>query len=96
MKGGGSIQAMVTSMKNNAGKRKPVDTAMAGIISGSLYKDSTTQNNHTPEQIEATKAAFKQKAAAENRRRWNWLIATILITPVICYALFRFIGYLIN
>jgi|GEM_PF-6980176 len=96
MSSGGSIQAMITTMKNNARRRKTSDKSMAGMQAGSLYASAKNQPKHTQEQINETKAAFKIKAAQENRQRKLILISVIIAAPIVCYELFEFLGYLIH
>ncbi|BAO54032.1 hypothetical protein [Nonlabens marinus] len=97
MSSAGSIQAMITAMKNNARRRKTSDKSLAGIHAGELYNSDKSQTpNHTPEQIAAAKAAFKIKAIKENRKRRLVLIVTIIAAPLIGYVLFELMTYIIN
>lgn len=96
MSGGGSIQAMVTAMKNNARRRKTGDKSMMGVESGSLYSEGVQQKDHSPEAIKAFKNAYKLKADKEARRRLIVLIAVIIFTPMLCYGIFQLIWFLVH
>ena len=97
MSSGGSIQAMITAMKNNARRRKTIDKSLAGTKNGALYNpDKSKTPTHTPEQIAAANAAFKIEAAKEDKKRKIVLISVIIAAPLLCWLLFEVLGYFIN
>ena len=89
MSSAGSIQAMITAMKNNARRRKVSDKSLAGTKKGALYsQDQSKTPKHTPEQIAAAKAAFQIKVKQEKKRRKKVFLVTILAAAIICYLIY--------
>ncbi|WP_194851304.1 hypothetical protein [Nonlabens antarcticus] len=91
MSSGGSIQAMVTAMKNNARRRKTSSKSMVGVKAGALYKKGTYNVQHSTEKVEAFKKAYREKAVKENRKRRFLLICVITLTPFLCYWIVQLI-----
>jgi hypothetical protein len=95
MSSGGSIQAMITAMKNNARRRKTSDKSFVGTEAGALYNpDKSKTPKHTPEQIAAAKAAFKLVAKKEATKRKMVLISVIIATPLVCWLLMEVLDFL--
>ncbi|AZQ44758.1 hypothetical protein [Nonlabens ponticola] len=91
----GHIRAMITVMKNNARRRKTSDKSMAGAEAGSLYKSGSKAPTFTKKQIADTKKAIREKAQKEQRRRLQLLTVVIIATPILCYAIYKLLEYLI-
>ncbi|WP_124980898.1 hypothetical protein [Nonlabens xiamenensis] len=94
--GGGAIQAMITAIKNNSrqSNRKKFD-GLGGTAEG-IYKKSTHQKIHTVEEIEAAKAAFREKQR-KRRHLTYWSVGlTIALSLAIVYGLMKLYILLFN
>jgi hypothetical protein len=95
MSSGGSIQAMITTMKNNASQRKS-RTKFKGLDSKAdgVYTGKIKEKEFTEEQIQAVKDAFQLQVKAEKKKTIITLIATIVIVPLVIYGLVQLYLYM--
>ena len=83
---GGSVQGMITAMKNNAAlknsrkKFKGLDEATG------VYKKNNRKESFTPEQIQEAKDAFQIEVQREKRKTWLTLFLTLIVVPLILWA----------
>jgi hypothetical protein len=68
MSEGGSIQAMLTAIKNKARRPKTGNKSIMGMLSGSLYKKGIKQHKQHKAHVEALKTIYEKKRTKRTTR----------------------------
>ncbi|AGC75227.1 hypothetical protein LX97_02398 [Nonlabens dokdonensis] len=84
---GGSVQGMITAMKNNAALKKSRKKFKGLDGATGIYKKGTRKESFTPEQIQAAKDAFQIEVKREKRKTWLTLFLTLIAVPLVLWAL---------
>jgi hypothetical protein len=88
MSEGGSIQAMLTAMKDNARRRKTGNKSIMGMESRSLYKEGIKQREYLKAHIEAIKTMYRAKSEEKEPKASQSIDAVLIVTPILCYGIF--------
>jgi hypothetical protein len=89
MSSGGSIQAMVTAMKNNAALKKS-RIKFKGLDAGSnLYNGKIKEKRFTPQQVQAVKDAYQLEVKTARAKTIATFIITVILVPIILYGLIQ-------
>ncbi|MEN8816435.1 MAG: hypothetical protein ABF274_06140 [Nonlabens sp.] len=89
MSSGGSIQAMITAMKNNAALKKS-RLKFKGLDSGSsYYNGKIKEKRFTPQQVQAVKDAYQLEVKTARRKTIATFIITVILVPIFLYGLIQ-------
>lgn len=87
---GGSVQAMITSLKNNARPKKKAFSTIKNYYPILKNTEKLKQKNISDEQLQKIKNKIRQNAKVEHRNDFIRLSVIILVLTLILYLVFNF------